>query len=107
MIDVRYFSSTIGDLQEEAYVQWVSTHAIGWIANWNVTAKDPWYPMIHDVKCPVLNAHGGWSTRIYVKACCEDLDLLLAWIEANDIGRREGKVTYCRTCMRGGHPGED
>lgn len=85
------------DNDEIAYLNWVAAHAEGFVVNSDRARRMPQYPMLHRSSHSLVSSPniGNFTTGDYIKACGDDLDELLAYIEHEF----EQTITFCRQCM--------
>lgn len=87
---------------DTTYQQWLSQHSSGFVINTERTKK-PGYMVLHTTQCKHISQYktmaltGGFTERLYVKICADNIDSLRAWTKQN--GRPDGSFSSeCSHC---------
>ena len=84
--------------REVEYLQWVTAHPNGFVANFDLVRDRPDYPMVHIASHKLVSspARENYTTGDYVKFCSEDLSELEGWL----LRKFRRKSTHCSVCMK-------
>ncbi len=91
------------DKDDKPYKDWVKRHPDGYVLNMR-REMNPKYRVLHTASCPTITEYnenakeGGFTERIYIKVCAEDLESLKDWSQANGRpdGSFSGKHSQCK-----------
>lgn len=86
------------DNDDDGYLDWVSSHPGGFIANMDRKQNVPKYPMAHLTTHKLMTSVkiGNFTTGDYIKFCSSSLEELDRYA-VNMYGR---PLTHCSVCMR-------
>ena len=87
---------------DDAYQDWMAKHPYGFVVNTR-RGITPKYMVLHRARCShitvyaITQPHGGFTERIFIKACAPTVEDLRDWVKAH--GRPDGTFTKkCATC---------